>query len=117
MRPYGSCFALKTVEKARIPFVYHCFSVDEQNSEFLSIELNGANVENQLRKIVSSGARMDGLLNIAYSEYTEVSVQLPKREEQDNIASFFEQLDTLITLHQREPIIRILEVTSVKRNE
>lgn len=102
LRPYGSCFALTTVEKARIPFVYHCFSVEKSNPEFLSIELNGANVENQLRKIVSSGARMDGLLNIAYSEYTEVTVQLPKKEEQDWIAKFFKQLDTLITLHQRE---------------
>ena len=102
LRPYGSCFALTTVEKARIPFVYHCFSVEKSNPEFLSIELNGANVENQLRKIVSSGARMDGLLNIAYSEYTEVTVQLPKKEEQDWIAKFFKQLDTLITLHQRK---------------
>ena len=117
LRPYGSCFALTTVEKARIPFVYHCFSVEKSNPEFLSIELNGANVENQLRKIVSSGARMDGLLNIAYSEYTEVTVQLPKKEEQDWIAKFFKQLDTLITLHQREHIKPILEVKRVKRNE
>ena len=102
LRPYGSCFALTTVEKARIPFVYHCFSVEKSNPEFLSIELNGANVENQLRKIVSSGARMDGLLNIAYSEYTEVTVQLPKKEEQDWIAKLFKHLDTLITLHQRK---------------
>ena len=102
LRPYGSCFALTTVEKARIPFVYHCFSVEKSTPEFLSIELNGANVENQLRKIVSSGARMDGLLNIAYSEYTEVTVQLPKKEEQDWIAKFFKHLDTLITLHQRK---------------
>ena len=102
LRPYGSCFALTTVEKARIPFVYHCFSVEKSNPKFLSIELNGANVENQLRKIVSSGARMDGLLNIAYSEYTEVTVQLPKKEEQDWIAKFFKHLDTLITLHQRK---------------
>ena len=117
LRPYGSCFALTTVEKARIPFVYHCFSVEKSNPEFLSIELNGANVENQLRKIVSSGARMDGLLNIAYSEYTEVTVQLPKKEEQDWIAKFFKHLDTLITLHQREHIKPILEVKRVKRNE
>ena len=37
--------------------------------------------------------------------------------EQAAIGTYFEHLDTLITLHQREPIIRILEVTSVKRNE
>ena len=102
LRPYGSCFALTTRENARIPFVYHCFSADEQNSEFLSIELNGADVENQLRKIVSSGARMDGLLNISFQEYASVSVLLPSIEEQDKIAAFFKDVDRLITLHQRK---------------
>ena len=102
LRPYGSCFTLTTSENARIPFVYHCFSADEENSEFLSIELNGADVENQLRRIVSSGARMDGLLNISFQEYLSVSVLLPTIEEQNKIADFFKNLDRLITLHQRE---------------
>jgi len=102
LRPYGSCFTLTTSENARIPFVYHCFSADEQNSEFLSIELNGADVENQLRRIVSSGARMDGLLNISFQEYVSVSVLLPTIEEQNKIADFFKNLDRLITLHQSE---------------
>ena len=104
LRPYGSCFALTTAENARIPFVYHCFSAENQNAEFMSIELNGAEIENQLRKIVSSGARMDGLLNISFDEYTSVSVLLPGTEEQDRIADFFRHLDNLITLHQRECI-------------
>ena len=102
LRPYGSCFALTTAENARIPFVYHCFSAENQNAEFMSIELNGAEIENQLRKIVSSGARMDGLLNISFDEYTSVSVLLPGTGEQDRIADFFRHLDNLITLHQRE---------------
>ena len=102
LRPYGSCFALTTAENARIPFVYHCFSAENQNAEFMSIELNGAEIENQLRKIVSSGARMDGLLNISFDEYTSVSVILPGTEEQDRIADFFRHLDNLITLHQRQ---------------
>lgn len=62
----------------------------------------GAEIENQLCKIVSSGARMDGLLNISFDEYTSVSVLLPGTEEQDRIADFFRQLDDLITLHQCE---------------
>ena len=102
LRPYGSCFALTTAENARIPFVYHCFSAENQNAEFMSIVLNGAEIENQLRKIVSSGARMDGLLNISFDEYTSVSVLLPGTGEQDRIADFFRHLDNLITLHQRE---------------
>ena len=108
LRPYGSCFALTTAENARIPFVYHCFSAENQNAEFMSIELNGAEIENQLRKIVSSGARMDGLLNISFDEYTSVSVLLPSTEEQNCIADFFRQLDNLITLHQRKHFL-ILE--------
>ena len=118
LRPYGSCFALTTAENARIPFVYHCFSAEEQNAEFISIELNGSDVENQLRKIVSSGARMDGLLNISFAEYTSVSVLLPKIEEQNRIADFFRNLDHLISLHQRKyfsivmlnTIIQIIEI-------
>ena len=102
LRPYGSCFALTTAENARIPFVYHCFSAEGINPEFLSIELNGDEIEGQLRRIVSSGARMDGLLNISFDEYTSVSVLLPKKEEQDHIADFFRQLDHIITLHQRK---------------
>ena len=105
LRPFGSCFALTTAESARIPFVYHCFSVENQNAEFLSIELNGSEVESQLRKIVSSGARMDGLLNISFDKYSTVTVLLPDIKEQEHIADLFRNLDHLITLHQRKPYI------------
>ena len=117
LRPYGSCFALTTAENARIPFVYHCFSAENQNPEFMSIELNGAEIENQLRKIVSSGARMDGLLNISFDEYTSVSVLLPGTEEQDRIADFFRHLDNLITLHQRKPFLMKWRTSDANRNQ
>ena len=117
LRPYGSCFALTTAENARIPFVYHCFSAENQNAEFMSIELNGAEIENQLRKIVSSGARMDGLLNISFDEYTSVSVILPGTEEQDRIADFFRHLDNLITLHQRKPFLMKWRTSDANRNQ
>ena len=107
LRPFGSCFALTTAESARIPFVYHCFSAENQNAEFLSIELNGSEVESQLRKIVSSGARMDGLLNISFDEYSTVTVLLPDIKEQEHIADFCRNLDHLITLHQRKPYSHI----------
>ena len=63
-----------------------------------------------------SGARSDRF-SIKDSVFSEVTVQLPKKEEQDWIAKFFKHLDTLITLHQREHIKPILEVKRVKRNE
>ena len=102
LRPYGSCFVLTTEEKARIPFVYHCFSTDTENPEFLSIVLNGKATEKQLRRIISSGARMDGLLNISFDEYTSIPILLPNKDEQDRIADCFRQIENLITLHQQK---------------
>ena len=102
-RPYGSCFALTTAENARIPFVYHCFSVGENDPEFISMELNGSRVENQLRRIISSGARMDGLLNISYEEYSSVELMMPSILEQHALADYFRKLDNLVTLHQCKP--------------
>lgn len=101
LRPYGSCFALK-VDEARIPYVYHCFTISEHNPYFVSRVLNNKETEKQLRKLVTSGARMDGLLNISYEEYTTVSIQLPERDEQDRIAEYFENIENLIVLCQQE---------------
>ena len=102
LRPFGSCFTLISKEKARIPFVYHCFASESENAEFLSLTLNGKPVERQLRRIVSSGARMDGLLNISFEEYTTIPISLPQKAEQDKIADYFPSLNCLITLHQRK---------------
>mgnify|MGYP000829339132 CR=1 FL=1 len=44
-------------------------------------------------------------------------VVMPKKTEQVSIGNFFQRIDTLITLHQREHIKPILEVKRVKRNE
>lgn len=101
LRPYGSCFALD-VDEARIPYVYHCFTISGHNPYFVSRVLNNKETEKQLRKLVTSGARMDGLLNISYEEYTTVSIQLPERDEQDRITDYFNNLETLIDLCQQE---------------
>ena len=101
LRPFGSCFALD-VDEARIPYVYHCFTISDHNPYFVSRVLNNKETEKQLRKLVTSGARMDGLLNISYEEYMTVSIQLPERDEQDRIADYFRNLETLIVLCQQE---------------
>ena len=102
LRPFGSSFALITEESARIPYVYHCFSTIE-NPEFLSLVLNGKNTEDQLRKIVTSGARMDGLLNISFLEFSSIYVLIPPTiKEQEKIANFFSKYDSLISAQQKE---------------
>ena len=101
LRPYGSCFALDA-DEARIPYVYHCFTISDHNPYFVSRVLNNKETEKQLRKLVTSGARMDGLLNISYEEYATVSIRLPERSEQDKIVDYFENLETVIDLCWKE---------------
>lgn len=114
IRPFGSCFALTRAANIRIPFVYHCFLALEDNPEFLEYTLNSKNVENQLRKIVSSGARMDGLLNISFQEYTSIFIRCPIRKEQDIIAILIKSLDHIITLHQLEPFQLIFKAIAYR---
>ena len=109
LRPFGSCFNL-LADEARIPFVYHCFSLRSDCPAFTSLELNGGQVEDQLRTLVSSGARMDGLLNISFEEYQTVRLLLPSLDEQRQIAGLFAKLDSLIALHQRERVEACLQV-------
>lgn len=99
IRPYGSCFALN-VEEVRVPFVYHCFSVGKNVSEFISFVLNGRETEKQLKKMVSSGARMDGLLNISFEEFCSISLMIPTVVEQKRVARYFRNLDGMLTFYQ-----------------
>ena len=99
LRPYGSSFVLKK-EQARVPFVYHCYEVLDDDPDFISLQLNLDSMQRQLRKLISSGARMDGLLNISYEEYMSLDLLVPSIEEQRSVGELFSSLDNLITLHQ-----------------
>lgn len=101
LRPYGSCFALE-VDEARIPYVYHCFAISAYNPYFVSRVLNNKKTEKQLRRLVTSGARMDGLLNISYEAYTTMKIQLPEKEEQNQISEYFKNIENLIILCKQE---------------
>lgn len=99
LRQFGSCFKLD-VPAARVPFVYHCFQVLEDDPTFVGFSLNRDSVQEQLRRLVSSGARMDGLLNISFEQYGTVEVSLPPTlEEQQAIGVVFTNLDAAIDQH------------------
>ena len=100
-RNFGSVFDLKA-EKARIPFVYHSFALPEDDHRFFAYYLNSGLFDGELKKLVSSTARMDGLLNISYEDYMSIHVLRPPVQEQEIIGRFLTSLDSLITLHQRK---------------
>ena len=97
---YGTVFSLQTYEEALVPRVYHSFKVEIGNADFIEYYFATKMPDRELRKLISSGARMDGLLNIGYDDFMGIKMMLPSASEQVKIAEYFRSLDHLITLHQ-----------------
>ena len=99
---YGTVFSLQTYEEALVPRVYHSFKVESGSADFIEYYFSTKMPDRELRKLISSGARMDGLLNIGYDDFMGIKMMFPSTLEQDKIAEYFRALDHLITLHQRK---------------
>ena len=99
---YGTVFSLQTYEEALVPRVYHSFKVEKGNANFVEYYFATKLPDRELGKLISSGARMDGLLNIGYDDFMGISLLLPETQEQDCIAGYFRKIDMFITLHQRK---------------
>ena len=99
---YGTVFSLQTYEEALVPRVYHSFKVEIGSADFIEYYFSTKMPDRELRKLISSGARMDGLLNIGYDDFMGIKMMFPSVLEQDKIAEYFRAFDHLITLHQRK---------------
>lgn len=99
---YGTVFSLQSYKEALVPRVYHSFKVEEGSPDFLEYYFATKLPDRELGKLISSGARMDGLLNIGYNEFMGIQMLFPSVEEQKQISNYFRSLDHLITLHQRK---------------
>lgn len=100
---YGVVYVLKDYKEALVPRVYHSFKVDESyDALFVEYYFSTKRPDRELAKLVSSGARMDGLLNIGYDEFTNISIAVPTFSEQRQIVALLRRFDKFITLHQRK---------------
>ena len=90
-KQYGCCYEL-TEDEARIPYVYHCFKVSgTEHTPYVATALNNPKMDRQLKRLVSSSVRMDGLLNISFDDYMSVILRLPSLKEQTHIAVFLKK--------------------------
>ena len=100
-KQYGCCYEL-TEDEARIPYVYHCFKVSgTEHTPYVATALNNPKIDRQLKRLVSSSVRMDGLLNISFDDYMSVILHLPSLKEQTYIADFLKKLDERITAQEK----------------
>ena len=63
--------------------------------------LNNAKMDKQLKRLVSSSVRMDGLLNISFEDYMSVTLHLPPFNEQKRIADFLQKIDERIAAQEK----------------
>ena len=99
---YGAVFSLQNFEEALVPRVYHSFKMLSGSAKFIEYYFATKLPDRELGKLISSGARMDGLLNIKYDDFMGIKLTIPSEMEQHKISTFFSKLDNTITLQQRK---------------
>lgn len=100
---YGVVFELQEYEEALVPKVYHSFRVNQlADAKFIEIMFSTKIPDRELGKLISSGARMDGLLNISFDDFMNISIIIPTIKEQQAISAYFFTLDNLINSYQEK---------------
>lgn len=84
--PYGCVFRLDR-DTALVPFVYYCFSLKPGlDPEFYDHLFAVGALNHQLSRLINSGVRNDGLLNLYSDDFFSCRVPVPPIEEQERIA-------------------------------
>ena len=98
---YGTVFCLEDYPEALVPKVYHSFQMEIGSPKFVEYYFATKLPDRELGKMISSGARMDGLLNITFNDFMNIQIMHPSSLEQEKISRFLSTLDSTITLQQR----------------
>jgi type I restriction enzyme, S subunit len=97
--PMGCIYRLEEKESALVPFVYICFiPSDLVDGFFYKHWFLAHRLDSQLNKIITSGARGDGLLNVNTEDFFKLKVSYPPKEEQTAIAQILQVADKEINL-------------------
>ena len=102
---FGSIKRLNAYEQGCLSTLYICFGItsDDIESDYLECFFDTLKWYSDITMICAEGARNHGLLNVdTKAFFDEVTIEMPSsKEEQRKISSYLNNLDNLITLHQR----------------
>ena len=103
---FGSIKRLNAYEQGCLSTLYICFGItsDDIESDYLECFFDTLKWYSDITMICAEGARNHGLLNVdTKAFFDEVTIEMPSsKEEQRKISSYLNNLDNLITLHQRK---------------
>ena len=103
---YGSIKRLNAYEQGCLSTLYICFGItsDDIETDYLECYFDTLKWYGDVSQICAEGARNHGLLNVdTKAFFDEVTIEMPSsKEEQKKISAYLNNLDNLITLHQRK---------------
>ena len=103
---YGSIKRLNAYEQGCLSTLYICFGIksDDIESDYLECFFDTLKWYPDIMMICAEGARNHGLLNVdTKAFFEEVTVSMPlSKDEQRMISSYINNINNLITLHQRK---------------
>lgn len=102
--PYGCIYRLEDYEEALVPNVYYCFEIREGVTEFYKHYFIAGKLNKFLARVINTGVRNDGLLNLNVTDFFDVPVAAPPIKEQQKIASILSAWDKAI-----EPKEKLIE--------
>jgi type I restriction enzyme S subunit len=105
--PQGCIFRLGE-EKALVPHVYFCFSLKKCLDEDFFVHLvESGYLNHQLSRVINSGVRNDGLLNLNAPDFFNCRVPVPPVEEQARIADILNGLRSELAILDKQ--VELLE--------
>ncbi len=103
---YGSIKRLNDYEQGCLSTLYICFGINSEDveSDYLECFFDTLKWYTDVAMICAEGARNHGLLNVdTKAFFDDVIITMPCcKEEQKKISMYLNNLDNLITLHQRK---------------
>ena len=107
--PFGAVKRLDLYEKGVLSTLYIVFAPKKEqqiDSDYLTVFFDTDRWHKGVAERAAEGARNHGLLNISAEDFFDIDLSVPKDiVEQKQIGAFIRQLDNLITLHQRKPVV------------
>lgn len=102
--PQGCIYRLKEYDEGAVPNVYYSFqaSSEKVHEPFYEHYFSSGALNHPLSRLINTGVRNDGLLNLKADDFFSVKIPLPPIEEQTKIALLFDSLNIEINLLCRE---------------
>jgi len=98
--PQGCIFRLENHNKALIPNVYISFRIEEGNSNYYKHYFIAGLLSHQLSRVINTGVRNDGLLNLYDKDFYACQLLYPPLPEQKKIAEILSTWDKAIELKE-----------------